>query len=290
MLEQAAHFRRESLALFDLVRDLPAHLLDKPTLFKGWTIVDIIRHLHMWNWAVIMSLDEPAEFSVAVDRWKKFHKKNDIRIVERDKFGHLVGRSMLIEWRDYMLQVADRFSREDPSRRVEWAGPTMSVRMSITARLMETWAHAQAVYDLRGVVRNDSEYIRDIAHIGVSTFGWTFANRSLPPPGEVPHVRLTSPSGERWLWNTPNEENLVEGDATEFCQVVCQTRNVQDTRLKVVGAPAIEWMRVAQCFAGPPRDPPLPGARHRVEDRQDHTDGTRQQDGAPGSTGSGSSR
>lgn len=265
VFEQPACFREESLALFGLIRDFPDRELDRPTLFKGWTITDIIRHLHMWNWAVVMSLDEPEAFSVAVAQWKEFHKENDIRIVEREKFGHLEGRSMVREWRDYILGVADRFSREDPSRRVEWAGPPMSVRMSITARLMETWAHAQAVYDLAGVVRKDKDYIRDIAHIGVATFGWTFANRSLPAPPDKPHVRLTAPRGERWVWNEPDEGNLVEGDATEFCQVVCQTRNVLDTRLKVVGDSAERWMGIAQCFAGPPRDPPAPGTRYRAE-------------------------
>jgi uncharacterized protein (TIGR03084 family) len=76
-------------------------------------------------------------------------------------------------------------------------------------------------------------------------------------------VRLTSPGGERWVWNEPDEDNLVEGDATEFCQVVCQTRNILDTRLKVVGDSATRWMSIAQCFAGPARNPPPPGTRYR---------------------------
>ena len=53
----------------------------------------------------------------------------------------------------------------------------------------------------------------------------------------------------------------MTGDALEFCQVVTQTRNVADTGLAVTGAPAKEWMRIAQCFAGPPEEPPPPGAR-----------------------------
>jgi len=56
----------------------------------------------------------------------------------------------------------------------------------------------------------------------------------------------------------------VEGRAVEFGQVVTQTRNVADTNLRVVGEPARRWMAIAQCFAGPPEDPPTPGARVRV--------------------------
>ena len=53
----------------------------------------------------------------------------------------------------------------------------------------------------------------------------------------------------------------MTGGALEFCQVVTQTRNVADTALVVIGAPATTWMRIAQCFAGPPEEPSPPGLR-----------------------------
>jgi len=139
----------------------------------------------------------------------------------------------------------------------------MSVRSSITARLMETWAHGQEIYDLLGVERIDGDRIKNIAVLGVNTFGWTFINRGLEVPSPVPQVRLTSPSGQNWVWNEATADELVEGSATEFCQVVTQVRNVADTRLRVTGEVASRWMSIAQCFAGPPEDPPAPGARHR---------------------------
>jgi hypothetical protein len=74
-------------------------------------------------------------------------------------------------------------------------------------------------------------------------------------------VRLVAPSGAIWEWNEPSEAELVCGDALEFCQVVAQTRSVADTRLEVVGPVAARWMSIAQCFAGPPVDPPKPGER-----------------------------
>ena len=55
--------------------------------------------------------------------------------------------------------------------------------------------------------------------------------------------------------------DLVEGQATEFCQVVAQTRALKDTSLRVEGDVAREWMSIAQCFAGPPENPPAPGSR-----------------------------
>jgi uncharacterized protein (TIGR03084 family) len=133
--------------------------------------------------------------------------------------------------------------------------------MFTTARQMETWAHGQAIHDLMGETREPTDRLRNIAEIGVRTYGWTFANRQRPVPGAAPHVRLAAPSGAVWTWNDPGVENVVEGDALAFCQVVTQVRNVADSALQVHGEAALEWMRLAQCFAGPPEDPPPPGSR-----------------------------
>ena len=51
---------------------------------------------------------------------------------------------------DFCAEMARRFLGADPKGRVKWAGPDMSVLSSITARLMETWAHSQAIYDMLG--------------------------------------------------------------------------------------------------------------------------------------------
>ena len=64
-----------------------------------------------------------------------------------------------------------------------------------------------------------------------------------------------------WTWNEPSDSERVEGDATEFCQIVTQVRALGDTQLKVVGEVAERWMSIAQCFAGAPEDPPAPGTR-----------------------------
>ena len=160
-----------------------------------------------------------------------------------------------------MNGLCEKLSAMPSDTRLKWAGPDMGVRMFTTARQMETWSHGQAIYDLMGVAREPTNRLRSVAEIGVRTYGWTFANRGQDVPGPAPHVRLTGPDGDIWTWNDPNPENIVEGGALDFCQVVTQTRNVADTALCVTGHPARTWMDIAQCFAGPPETPPAPGAR-----------------------------
>jgi uncharacterized protein (TIGR03084 family) len=137
----------------------------------------------------------------------------------------------------------------------------MKPRMFATARQMETWAHGWEIWDLIGGVRPAADRLYNVATIGVRTFGWTFTNRGEDLPGPAPRVELTSPSGRLWTWNEDNATNCVRGSAVEFCQVVTQVRNIADTALTVEGPIAQQWMAIAQCFAGPPADPPPAGTR-----------------------------
>ncbi|WP_207764921.1 hypothetical protein [Hyphococcus luteus] len=139
----------------------------------------------------------------------------------------------------------------------------MSARSSITARQMVTWAHGQAIYDELGLDRQNTDAIQNIVILGVNTYGWTFATRGRAALEPRPTIILTAPSGDIWTYGDDQEDERIEGDAVEFCQVVTQVRNVKDTRLAITGPNATAWMEAVQCFAGPPVDPPAPGMRRK---------------------------
>ena len=258
----ARDFREESEALHALISPLDDKALDQKTAFKDWTIATVIRHLHIWNLAAEMSLKADGSFeryyAALAEKQRQGGKLPDFEI---EWLEGLTGRKLVAAWKDGFAATADRFSSADPAARVKWAGPDMSVRSSLTARLMETWAHGQEVYDVLGKVRRNADRIRNIVVLGNNTYGWTFKVRGQEPPVPRPHLKLTAPSGEIWTYNDPSAEEVIEGLAEEFCQVVTQTRNIADTRLKVTGANAKNWMSKAQCFAGAAEPPPPPGTR-----------------------------
>ena len=260
-MEQAADFRDETEALFALIAPLEDAAFEETTQFKGWTINDVVRHLHFWNRAAGFQLSDEVELQRLIGG--AVSTAGGMRAFEREELKGLSGRALAAAWRKTAGEVAGLYSGADPKRRLKWAGPDMSARSSITARLMETWAHGQEIYDTLGVERVNADRIRNIAHLGVSTFGWTYAVRNMAAPEKMPHVRLTAPSGASWTWGEPDADSAVIGDATEFCEVVTQVRNVADTRLECVGAVAKEWMGMAQCFAGRAEPPPAPGTRFR---------------------------
>ncbi|HPU54505.1 MAG TPA: TIGR03084 family metal-binding protein [Burkholderiaceae bacterium] len=263
MFEQPADFLAESDALYRLLETLPDAAFDRPTRFKQWTINHVLGHLHTGNWAALETIiNEPGYLAFRAERKAKVPPMS-MREYEKQFAGGLQGRELLKVWHDLYPKVARTFEGTDPKRRLKWAGPDMSARSSISARLMETWAHGQAVYDLLGVERQDGDRLRNIVVLGINTFGWTFTVHEQPVPPVMPQVRLTAPSGAAWNYGEPSEVDFIEGDATQFCQVVTQVRNIADTSLRVVGPVASRWMAIAQAFAGPPETPPPPGTRFR---------------------------
>lgn len=267
-MQQAEDFRQESRALAEIVAPLSDAELRQPTQFKSWTIEDVLGHLHLFNVAAETSLQGEQVFTGFIAPILK-DMQSGKSILECQypwlaAQGDLSGRALFEAWREGAESCADAFSGVDPKTRVKWVGPDMSALSSITARQMETWAHGQEVFDLLGIEREEQDRIRNIAHLGVSTFGWTFANRKQPVPEPAPFVELTGPSGTVWRWNDPQEDNAVRGRAVEFAQVVTQVRGVEDTDLHCTGPTALRWMQIAQCFAGPPEDPPAKGTRHKV--------------------------
>jgi uncharacterized protein (TIGR03084 family) len=261
-MQQAQDFHDESAALAELIASLPEADFETATLFKGWTINAILRHLHVWNIAAARSIEGDVAFSLFFRQLMSGERGRAFTEYEADYLERLSGQALLAAWQMQVAELASSFAGIDPKARLKWVGPDMSALSSVTARLMETWAHAQAVYDVLGVDRIDTDRIGNIVRLGVNTYGWTFRNRREEPPGPMPRLRLIAPSGA--LWEYGEGDGLIEGAASEFCQVVTQCRSIADTSLSVQGPVATRWMAIAQCFAGPPQDPPAGGVRYRV--------------------------
>ena len=263
-LDQIAQdLREEGLELYRVLKDMDTAFWSEKSAFKAWTIWDVVAHLHIADHMALTSLKSAEAFKALME---SIAKKGSIRDYAEEwllagKQQPLSGPELLEKWWSSFEEMCSTFQNADPEKRYVWAGPGMKARMLATARQMETWAHGWEVYDLMKLKRPQSERLKNISTIGVKTYGWTFVNRTIKPPTPQPKVELLSPNGDTWVWNHETEGELVSGSAVEFCQVVTQVRNIKDTNLEVSGENANKWMEIAQCFAGPPEDPPEPGSR-----------------------------
>ncbi|MEM9278070.1 MAG: TIGR03084 family metal-binding protein [Pseudomonadota bacterium] len=260
-MQQAQDFLDESEALFEVLKDLQDADFDRETQFKNWTINDILVHLHFWNLGADMALNDPDAFTAMFEELYGALKAGKLRSHENGKVKER-GRELVEIWIDLSRDMGARWSSVDPKTRVKWAGPDMSARTSMSARQMEVWAHGQALFDLLGKDRPEADRIKNIVMLGVNAFGWSHKVHGLEIPERMPSLKLTAPSGG--VWEFGDGKDIVSGSASEFCQVVTQTRNIADTALEVDGETALTWMAYAQCFAGPPETPPAPGTRYKA--------------------------
>ncbi|HEY1702965.1 MAG TPA: maleylpyruvate isomerase family mycothiol-dependent enzyme [Trebonia sp.] len=258
---------------------------DAATPAEGWTVRDQVTHLAFFDDAVALSLGDPAEF--AKQRAEQVALGGNFPDLLAERHRHLPGEEVLAWLTRSRAALVAAYRAADAAARLPWYGPDMSVPSSVTARIMETWAHGQDIRDTVGVATPVTSRLRHIANLGVRTFGFCFAQRELPVPGDPVRVRLRGPSGDIWEWTaggsadraahttagggadraagastgTGGVANTVTGNALDFCLVVTQRRNVADTGLGVRGGTAEQWIAIAQAFAGGATDPPPAGTR-----------------------------
>jgi len=264
MQQQVLDFAQEVHTLADALRQLTPGQWTEATQFKQWTPDQILRHLHCWNEGADWAVHAPQAFQTRLQDSRAHAGRGlSMRDFERQMV-NFSGPALLACWQDFALDMVTRWQRLDARQRVDWAGPPMSVRSSVTARQMETWAHGQAIFDMLGQDRHESARLRNIVVLGVNTFGWSHSVRGWDVPAQRPYIELTSPEGECWSFGEAGVGGHVRGQATHFCQVVTQTRHLLDTDLRVEGEVARRWLLNAQCFAGAAEPPPSPGSRGTV--------------------------
>ena len=263
-LSQALDFCDECDALHSALESAPAEAWAEPTQFKCWTFDDVLGHLYFFDHAAEIAARSRDEIQ-ALFRDILQAGATGVPLIDYSRrwLQGCAGTALLERWRTQYQRLAEIYAGFEPGHRLAWAGPDMSARSFMSARQMETWAHGQAIFDALGIDRVEHDRLRNIAVMGINTFDWTFKVNRRDVPAVKPYVRLISPSGALWEWNDPATVERVEGSAVEFCRVVTQTRNLADTNLAVTGGIARQWLERAQCFAGPPEQPPAPGTRFK---------------------------
>ncbi len=254
----------EEDALDSLVGDLDAAGWATPTPAEGWTVEDQIAHLAATEEWARTSLEDAEGFRAqlaeyAADPAARAAGLRDGRLGRTPP----EGVSALAWWRSNRRATTDSLRAREPSDRVPWFGPDMSVASFATARVMETWAHGQDVADALGVTRAPTSRLRHVAEIGVRARPFAYASRGIELPlGDV-RVELVAPDGAEWAWGPNDASDRISGSALDWCLVATQRRNPADTGLTVTGDAAAEWIGFVQAFAGPPTQhrPPEQPAR-----------------------------
>lgn len=219
-----ADLAAETAVVDAMVARLAPARWDTPTPAAGWAVRDQISHLAHFDRAATLAVTDPQRFRAEAAELATLGPSFPDVVAARYR---TMPPAQLLAWsRRARRDLLTAFRAADPGLRLPWYGPDMGVASSITARLMETWAHGQDVADALGVTREPTRRLRHIAHLGVATREFSYRLRGLPAPAGGVLVALTAPDGERWAWGPPGGAagDSVTGTALDFCLVVAATQ------------------------------------------------------------------
>lgn len=255
--EVLADLWAESAELDRLVGGLAAEEWSTPTPAVGWTIAHQIAHLAWTDEASEAAATDPAAFKAMLQK----AAASPTTYVDDGaaETAALPPDQLLTYWRDARADVAEALKRVPAGEKVLWYGPPMSPTSMATARLMETWAHGQDVFDALGVRRQPSNRLRHVAHLAVRTRDFAYLLNDRTPPAEQFRVELTGPDGDAWSWGPEDATQRVSAPAVDFCLLATQRRHRDDLSIEAKGADVEEWLGIIQAFAGLPGKGRRPG-------------------------------
>jgi uncharacterized protein (TIGR03084 family) len=230
-----------------------------PTPAPGWSIRDQLAHLTFVEGRAALAMEDAEAFAVALADDRADADRFAFRMGGGDEPAD--GAGALAAWRAVAARFLASARAIDPAAKVPWYGPPMRPASMVSARIMETWAHAEDVADALGITRVPTERLRHVAHLGVGARRWSYTVNGLEPDERPVRVELVAPDGDTWEWAEADAADSVRGPALDFCRVVTRRRLVEDTDLVVTGPTAAKWLSIAQAFAGPPG--PSPAKRER---------------------------
>jgi uncharacterized protein (TIGR03084 family) len=245
-----ADLEAESAEFDALIAPLGPERYLLPTPAESWCISDQVSHLAFFDEAALLAVTDPSRFRTEAAQMMARGAGFPDEVAARHRA--TPGPDLRTWLRRARRDLLAGFAAVEPGRRLPWYGPDMSAASAVTARMMETWAHGQDVADALGITRTPSARLRHIAHIGVSTIGFSFVLRGLPGPDRPIRVELTAPDGAQWQWGPADAQDTVRATALDFCLVVTQRRHPSDTGVVASGPAARQWISIAQAFAGAP--------------------------------------
>jgi len=232
-----------------LVADLSEGGWRTPTPAAGWDVATQVAHLAWTDEAALAAATDKDAWDALV--LEAMADPEGFVHESALSAGRVAPDDLLARWRGARTTLAAALRAHPAGEKMPWFGPPMSATSMATARYMETWAHSLDVHEALDAEPVIDDGIRNVAHIGVRTRGFSFSIHGLEPPTEEVRIELTAPSGDLWSWGPEDATQSVRGSAYDFCRLVTQRVHQSDTDLVAHGREATTWLGIAQCFAGP---------------------------------------
>src|ERR1700712_1148971 len=114
----------EHAALDAMVAERTQAEWDSPTMAEGWTVADTIGHLNYFDGTALLSLTDPPAFIEAAQELLASGARGGFDVVLSRT---LTSAQLLSRWREGRADLLAAAAVADPTERVNWYGPPMSL-------------------------------------------------------------------------------------------------------------------------------------------------------------------
>ena len=214
---------------------------------EGWTFKDCAVH--------IAHYDEAAAQLIRGDNSSREEMARigfDYNEISATRRRYMKSWEMLRWWREGRAAMNEGLMQCDPKQLLPWFATDLRARSFATARLMETWAHGLDCYDTVGAEPEDTDRLRHVAFMTYRARPYAYQMVDLEVPSTPLRLELWLPSGAFWSQGPEDAENLIRGQASEFCRVAVRRRHWKDMNLEIKGDEAKRFIEIAHPYAGPP--------------------------------------
>jgi len=204
-----------------------------PTPAEGWDIRDQVSHLADTNDICVDTITggpRPLnETALSFETPEAFTQSGV------DK-GRAMTPSQVHEWwRTSAARNREALLEKDARDRIPW-GLGMSAKMMATARMMETWAHAGDIRGALDMEPGSSPRLKGISFLTLRAVPYALSYAKVEQPSGTLRAELAY-NGETWLLGPDDADNVITGDALEFCRLgIRRITRAQTSTLKAQGA------------------------------------------------------
>ncbi len=247
MKEIVTDLKAEQEALDRFLSTLSENQWNVPSPAEGWTLQDSVSHIAYTDEVAVSVLQRdntPLEEAARIGSGF-----NDIGV---QKGRAMKPPAVLSWWRRVRTIMLKELIKCDPKQRLSWVAMPMGARAFVTARLMETWAHGLDCFDAVGAEPEDTDRLRHIALLAYMARPYAYQVNGLELPPTSIRIELLLPSGTLWSQGPDGAQDLIRGQAGDFCRVAARRRHWKDTNLYIEGNEAKRFIEIVQTYAGSP--------------------------------------
>lgn len=245
MREILADLVAEQQGLDQFLQSIDYRRWSSPTPAAGWDVHDQVSHLAATEELAFRAIDEGKP---AVKAAMSEHLSIDSFTAEGVGRGRSLRPGQVIEWwRHGRADVVDALSRMTGKERIPWLAGDMSAKSFATARLMETWAHGLDIHAAVESESVDTTRLRHVAFLGWATLPFAFEGAGENYPAPI-RVELRAPEYQKWVFGPEDTNQVVRGEAGEWCRVVVRRLDAAETSLEATGEVAEKALSVAKAY------------------------------------------